>query len=51
MDKVLEYAKAVVAAVLAAAVTAIAGVDWGAVIAAAVVAGGGTAVTPNKRRK
>lgn len=47
-DKVLEYAKAIVAAIAAAAVAALAGVDWYEVVAAA--AGGGllTGVVPNK---
>jgi hypothetical protein len=51
MDKVLEYAKAIVAAAVAAAVAALAGVDWLAVVAAALVSGGGTAATPNKPKR
>lgn len=51
MDKILEYAKAVAAAVVAAAVAALAGVDWYEVIGAAVASGGVTARVPNKRKR
>lgn len=51
MDRILETAKAVVAAVVAAAVAALAGVDWEAVVGAAIASGGFTWATPNKRKR
>ena len=51
MDRILEIAKAVVSAVVAAAVAALAGVDWEAVIGAALASGGLTWRVPNKPRR
>lgn len=51
MSTVAEYAKAVVAAVLAAVITALAGLDWYEIVASAIVSGGGVARTPNKKKK
>jgi len=51
MDRILEVAKAVVAAVVAAAVAALAGVDWYEVVAAAAASGGLTWRVPNKRKR
>lgn len=51
MDRVLEYAKAIGAAVVAAVIAALAGVDWYEVIGAAVASGGVTARIPNKKRR
>lgn len=51
MDRILEAAKAVVTAVCVAIVGALAGIDWGAVVGAAVGSGGLTYATPNKKRK
>lgn len=45
----LDYAKAIVGAIAAAAVTALAGVDWEGVIAAAVAGGASVGATPNGR--
>lgn len=49
MDKVLEGAKALVAAAVTAIIAALAGIDWGAVLAAAAASGGLTWATPNQR--
>lgn len=51
MEMILERSKAVVAAVVAAAVAALAGVDWYEVVAAAFVAGAGVERIPNRRRR
>ena len=51
MDKIFEYAKAVVAAVAVAAVAALAGVDWEAVVGAALLGGGSVGAVPNKKRR
>lgn len=48
MDKVLEYAKAVVTAAVVAIFGALAGVDWPAVLAASVVGSGAVARTRNR---
>lgn len=49
-DRLLEIAKACVAAAVAAVVAILADVEWGGVIGAALAGGGTTWVTPNKRR-
>lgn len=51
MSKVLEAAKAVVSAIVTAAVAALAGVDWLAIIGAAAASGGLTYRVPNKRKR
>lgn len=51
MDKLLERAKAVVAAVAAAVIAALAGVDWVAIIVAALGAGVAVEEVPNKRKR
>ena len=51
MDRILEAAKAIVAAAVAAAIADLAGVDWQAVNGAAVASGGLTFGVPNKKRK
>jgi hypothetical protein len=49
-DLVLSRAKAVIAAVVVAILGAIAGIDWGAVVLAALGTGGAVERTPNKKR-
>jgi hypothetical protein len=51
MDKILERAKAVAAAVIAAAIAALAGVDWWAIVAVALGSGGIVEEIPNKKPK
>ena len=51
MDRILEAAKAIVAAAVAAAIAALAGVDWEAIIGAAIASGGLTFTTPNKKKR
>lgn len=50
-DYLLSRAKAIVAAVVAAVVTALAGVDWYEVIASAAAAGVGVERIPNRRKR
>lgn len=50
MSKTLEYAKAIAAAVIAAAVTALAGVDWQGVVGAALASGITVERIPNRKR-
>lgn len=51
MTKLAEYAKAVVGAVVAAGVAALAGVDWQAVVLAAIAGAGGVGAVPNREKR
>ena len=51
LDWVLNRAKAILAACAAAAVSALAGVDWQAIVAAAVATGGAVERIPNPPNK